>query len=315
MNELAKICPNCGKQNKITASFCEDCGTALNKVPNTPKQDNIQKNEQLDKPAGILDQIKRFWNARDTKGKALTSVAVCCLGVIIIGAIGGVLFPDKHITIGFNNATYDSLGTYHIDVNNSTTEYTISGYTEDGANLTVSSSDLNISAQRINLTSGNGFTYKVKIPANVTSATIRFEAVKAGKENTSVELTIKKVSTQVSSQATNTTPSTDTSSSDSSVTSATVGQEQAAKKAQEYLDTMPFSRSGLIKQLKFEGFTQQEAVYGVDQTGADWNEQAAKKAQSYLDTMSFSRSGLIKQLKFEGFTQQQAEYGVQAVGL
>lgn len=110
------------------------------------------------------------------------------------------------------------------------------------------------------------------------------------------------------------TPSTDTSTN-SSGTSVTAGQEQAAKMAQSYLNTMAFSRSGLIKQLKFEGFTQQEAEYGVDQTNADWNAQAAKMAQSYLDSQSFSRSGLIDQLEFEGFTSQQAEYGVQAVGL
>jgi hypothetical protein len=111
------------------------------------------------------------------------------------------------------------------------------------------------------------------------------------------------------------TPATDTPSSASSVTSATAGQEQAAKMAQSYLNTMAFSRSGLIKQLKYEGFTQEEAEYGVEKTGADWNKQAAKKAQSYLDTMAFSRSGLIEQLEYEGFTSQQAEYGVQAVGL
>ena len=63
------------------------------------------------------------------------------------------------------------------------------------------------------------------------------------------------------------TPSTDTSSSDSSVTSATAGQEQAAKKAQEYLDSQAFSRSGLIEQLEFEGFTRQQAEYGVRTVG------------------------------------------------
>jgi hypothetical protein len=33
------------------------------------------------------------------------------------------------------------------------------------------------------------------------------------------------------------------------------------------LDTMPFSRSGLIDQLEYEGFTPEQALYGVDQTG------------------------------------------------
>ncbi|SCG85436.1 Ltp family lipoprotein [Methanobacterium congolense] len=110
------------------------------------------------------------------------------------------------------------------------------------------------------------------------------------------------------------TPSTDTSTN-SSGTSVTAGQEQAAKMAQSYLDSQAFSRSGLIEQLKYEGFTQQEAEYGVDQTGADWNEQAAKMAQSYLDSQAFSRSGLIEQLEYEGFTRQQAEYGVRTAGL
>jgi len=96
--------------------------------------------------------------------------------------------------------------------------------------------------------------------------------------------------------------------------SASVGERNAANKALSYLRTMAFSRDGLIKQLEYEGFSHQEAVYGVDQSGADWNEQAAKKAASYLKTMSFSRSGLINQLEYEGFTPQQAEYGVRAVG-
>ena len=37
--ELAK-CPNCGKQNKVTAKFCEGCGTDLSNVTDTsaPKE-------------------------------------------------------------------------------------------------------------------------------------------------------------------------------------------------------------------------------------------------------------------------------------
>jgi hypothetical protein len=94
----------------------------------------------------------------------------------------------------------------------------------------------------------------------------------------------------------------------------TLGERNAARKALDYLRFMPFSRDGLIKQLEYEGFTHQEAVYGVDQSGANWNEQAALKAEEYLKLMSFSRSGLIDQLEYEGFTPQQAEYGVRAVG-
>ena len=43
--------------------------------------------------------------------------------------------------------------------------------------------------------------------------------------------------------------------------------EQAAKKAQDYLDMSSFSSQGLIKQLVFDGFTQAQAKYGVKAVG------------------------------------------------
>lgn len=94
----------------------------------------------------------------------------------------------------------------------------------------------------------------------------------------------------------------------------TLGQKNSLAKAQLYLETMPFSYTGLIQQLEFDGFTSEEAIYGADHCGADWNDQAAKKAQLYLETLSFSKEGLIEQLKFDGFTNDQAVYGAEAVG-
>lgn len=94
----------------------------------------------------------------------------------------------------------------------------------------------------------------------------------------------------------------------------TMGQKNAVRKALSYLDYSAFSYSGLINQLEYEGFSTEDATYGADNCGADWNEQAARKAQDYLDYSSFSRDGLIDQLKYEGFTAEQAEYGVTAVG-
>lgn len=94
----------------------------------------------------------------------------------------------------------------------------------------------------------------------------------------------------------------------------TLGQSNAIKKARDYLKFMPFSRSGLVKQLEFEGFSTDEATYGVDNITVNWNEQAAKKAQEYLDLMAFSREELITQLVFEGFSQTEAEYGATSVG-
>ena len=43
--------------------------------------------------------------------------------------------------------------------------------------------------------------------------------------------------------------------------------EEAAKKAESYLKHGSFSRSGLIEQLEYEGFTAEQAVYGVEANG------------------------------------------------
>lgn len=99
--------------------------------------------------------------------------------------------------------------------------------------------------------------------------------------------------------------------------------EQAAKAAENYLDTMPFSRQGLIDQLSSENgdqYSVEQATAGVDaiESSVDWNEQAARAAQNYLDTMPFSRQSLIDQLSSEfgdKFTVEQATYGVDQTDL
>ncbi len=99
-----------------------------------------------------------------------------------------------------------------------------------------------------------------------------------------------------------------TSKSTSVTDGATTGQKQAYRKAQSYLDMMPFSYKGLIHQLEFEKFSTEDATWAADHCGADWNEQAVKKGESYLDLMGYSYDGLIDQLEFEGFTTEQATY-------
>ena len=99
------------------------------------------------------------------------------------------------------------------------------------------------------------------------------------------------------------------------IDNSSTAQINALKSAKSYLDIMPFSYEGLIEQLEYEGFTHEQAVYGADKCGADWNEQAVKSAESYLDIMPFSYEGLIEQLEYEGFTHEQAVYGAKSVGL
>jgi hypothetical protein len=95
----------------------------------------------------------------------------------------------------------------------------------------------------------------------------------------------------------------------------TTAQSNAVRSAENYLDFAAFSRSGLIKQLKFEGFSTGDATYAVDNIDVSWKKEAAESAKSYLEMSSFSRSGLLKQLAFEGYTPAQATYGVNQTGL
>ncbi|MDI9476666.1 MAG: Ltp family lipoprotein [Natronincolaceae bacterium] len=94
----------------------------------------------------------------------------------------------------------------------------------------------------------------------------------------------------------------------------TLSQKNAVGKAKDYLSVMAYSKSGLIKQLEFEGFDNEDATYAVNKINVNWKEQAVKKGRDYLDIMNYSRSGLIKQLEFEGFTNEEATYAVDEIG-
>lgn len=87
-------------------------------------------------------------------------------------------------------------------------------------------------------------------------------------------------------------------------------QQNAVRKAQQYLNVTSFSRQGLIEQLEYDGFSTADATLAVDSITVDWNQQAVAKAKQYLNVTSFSRQGLIEQLQYDGFTASQAAYGV-----
>ena len=95
--------------------------------------------------------------------------------------------------------------------------------------------------------------------------------------------------------------------------------EQALKSAQNYVDTLHFSRQGLKQQLTSEygsGFSEEAAEYALEHVDVDYKEEAVEAAESYLDAMSFSRQELKQQLTSEygsGFTEEEAEYALDQV--
>ena len=91
--------------------------------------------------------------------------------------------------------------------------------------------------------------------------------------------------------------------------------QQAAGSAQSYIDMTGFSRSGLVDQLVYEGYTPDQAESGVSSLSVDYSEQAGRSAQSYLDLMPMSRAELVDQLIYEGYTPEEAAAGADSAGL
>lgn len=94
----------------------------------------------------------------------------------------------------------------------------------------------------------------------------------------------------------------------------TLGQKNALKSAKSYVEFSGFSYQGLIEQLEYEKYSHEEAVYGADNCGANWNDEALESAKSYIDYSGFSYQRLLEQLEHEKFTHEQAIYGADNCG-
>lgn len=102
--------------------------------------------------------------------------------------------------------------------------------------------------------------------------------------------------------------------SETNAESFTRGNKSAFNAALRHLDLSAFSYDGLIAQLESESFTHSEAVFAVENCGADWNEQALLRAKECLNLVAISYSGMVKQLQSEKFTYTQAIYGADNCG-
>jgi hypothetical protein len=108
--------------------------------------------------------------------------------------------------------------------------------------------------------------------------------------------------------------SIDIKSPDKSKEKFTLSQKNAIESAKNYIEYQSFSEKGLIEQLMFEKYDDEDANFAVKCLNIDWNEQAKKSAISYMEYQSFSKDGLIEQLEYEGFTHEQAVYGAESAG-
>ena len=85
----------------MSQGFVEKCGSFL---PEGKKSSSHKKKAQPSKKKtpvyGKSSKIGlvSWWNGQNNRAKALSVIGVCCLGLIIVVAIGGMISPDKTTT-------------------------------------------------------------------------------------------------------------------------------------------------------------------------------------------------------------------------
>lgn len=179
------ICPECGNQNPKNAVFCQECGTNLKQVRGPKKPVNKQASPEK--------KIKEWWIKQNSGVKIISIAGVCCIGLLLIIAVAGLLTPDKNLTeLQLKNVTSDGAGEAYTYVSSNATEYEINGSTEANATVTVSSDVLNKKNESVPIDANNKFSYKINIPSNVSEFKVKFDASKTGKNDSYIILTVKK---------------------------------------------------------------------------------------------------------------------------
>lgn len=93
---MTKFCQKCGAENKDTAVFCEKCGSNLGTNVNASQPSKTSNS------GGFMG----WWNKQGTGGKAAVALAgLCCVGLILIVAVGGMMSPDKTTTTNTSTTT------------------------------------------------------------------------------------------------------------------------------------------------------------------------------------------------------------------
>jgi uncharacterized repeat protein (TIGR02543 family) len=91
---------------------------------------------------------------------------------------------------------------------------------------------------------------------------------------------------------------------------------KAIKSARTYLNSYPYSYNGLVEHLESVGYSHEDAVYGVDNCGANWKEQALIRAEYYKKNLEFSYYDIAGRLEDnDGFTHEEAIYAVDNCGI
>jgi hypothetical protein len=145
---MTKTCSNCKTDNPDNSAFCQKCGTELKEVKNPIKY-----------TAKSGSGIGGFWNKQSKNGKIALGVGVCCLGLIIIIAIAGMMSPDNNTSTS-NNSTSTTNTSTPATTDTSTPTSTTSSPTKTTISALMGSSvasGTNVEVSGEVLQSGDGF--------------------------------------------------------------------------------------------------------------------------------------------------------------
>lgn len=89
----------------------------------------------------------------------------------------------------------------------------------------------------------------------------------------------------------------------------------ALEQAQEYIDTMFLSETGLYRQFNLDytvHFSDEAIQYAVENVNVDYNEEALEAAISHRGNYAYEGEELYNQLSgnYDGFTEEQAQYAM-----
>jgi hypothetical protein len=147
---MTKTCSNCKTDNPDNSSFCQKCGQTLEDVKN-PMKNNTTNGTG----------IGGFWSKQSKNGKIALGVGVCCLGLIIIIAIAGMMAPDNNTgTSTSNNSTSTTNTSTPATTDTSTPASTTSSPTKTTINALMGTSiadGTNVEVSGTVLQSGDGF--------------------------------------------------------------------------------------------------------------------------------------------------------------
>ncbi|MEE0934773.1 MAG: zinc ribbon domain-containing protein, partial [Methanobrevibacter sp.] len=128
-------CPQCGEKYNNVGAYCPNCGYKL-KEDSKEHVDHVEKEERSFNSKGSdfgshlnLDSFKEHpW---------ATVIACCCIGIVILSFIGGVLSPDN------NTSDYDSNQDYSSNLSDDlgSSYNSSSSYDDDSSYSSDSSSD------------------------------------------------------------------------------------------------------------------------------------------------------------------------------